>query len=139
MFKKIGTALAGLMLTASLVACGGEAEPQPAQPTVTVTESPTAEPETSEPDAYSREEAFIAVVRENQPVLDSIPDYELVSFAETACNAFDNGASLEDVFAAIVGNTSNGVMQEAMAFTIGAGVSAFCPQHEGLIEGGVGT
>lgn len=138
--KKIGTTLASIVLVFGLGACTGGNEPQPAQPTVTVTEEAVPTPsETPSEFGSEREDVFLSVVRENQPLLDSVPDAELVDLAKNACAMFDDGATIQDVFAVIINNTDNPDLQQAIAFVVGAGVPTFCPQHSEKVPGGQGT
>lgn len=124
--NKIGTILAGIVLLFGMTACGGDEAAAPAQPTVTVTEAPEVDVE----------ETFIEVVRDEYPELATIPDSDIIGIAQDACAMFDEGASAEDVFVVLIDTGASDEALEAMAFTIGAGTAAFCPEHEHLFDGG---
>ena len=131
--SKIASVLSALILAVSLAACGGEATPDKPQPTVTV----TAEPETPEPE--SQDEVFLGVVRDEYPVLEGLPDSQLVELATSACEVFDAGASARNVVDMIMQSSSNPDVQEAMAFTVGAGVGIYCPEHTDKFDTGLAS
>lgn len=127
--NKIVSASAALILAVSLAACSSGESSAPAEPapTVTVTAEPTATPQTED-------EAFLSVIREQRPTLDGISDSQLLELAGASCDAFDAGASVEQVFDAILASSDNADTQEGMAFTVGAAVGIYCPEYTDLID-----
>lgn len=137
--KKIIVAFASLALLAGLTACSGTAEPAP---TVTVTQTqtvaPTPEPEptptTGDRVGAMTDDEFLSFVRSAHPYLNRLRDDQIITLANATCNAFDRGATLEDVSSAIIKNVY-GEEAKAYAFVVGSGTRIYCPEHVTKIEG----
>ena len=129
--NKIISTIAALGLALSLAACNSDPETAPEQPTATVTK--TVEPE-SEP--LDRDAMYLNLVRDEYPDLAYIPDADIIGLAKSACGALDRGASGDDVARLILDNISPSE-RESIAFTVGAGVGVYCPEH--VDEFGAGT
>lgn len=127
---------AAVLAAAVLTGCGVATEPSagvvaPA-PAVTST-APAPVVETSEPavdEAAIRETAFLATVRGKYPIAEGLPDSTLISLATAACGAFDRGASRAEVLAMTV--QQGGEYSNVIAYAVGAGVAAYCPEHKAL-------
>lgn len=129
---------AAAVLLAVLAGCGSTTEAAPVfpdpKPTVTATSSaPAPVVETSVPavdEAAIRETAFLATVRGKYPIAEGLPDSTLISLATAACGAFDRGASRAEVLAMTV--QQGGEYSNVIAYAVGAGVAAYCPEHKAL-------
>lgn len=132
--------LSGLALTG----CAGT--PAPA-PTVTVTAEPspaptvtvTAEPETPQENSRIGKGAmtdaeFTAFVRNARPAMAQVSEENIVGLADSTCRAFDRGASFSQVLDALTQNNTEAIAKD-FAFTAGAGVRIYCPEHVTKIEG----
>jgi hypothetical protein len=153
MKKALVTAGVFALMSVSLVACSGTSTPAP---TVTVTSTPTptetkkvelepAAPVTPVPsddttDTKQRanpragtgamtDTEFGDFVHKARPILADVPSASLVDLADSACNAFDRGATFGQVVSAITKSASTTEMANALGFTIGAGVRIYCPEH----------
>lgn len=94
--------------------------------TVTVTETPAA---TVDPAAV-KEAAYLRTVRVKYPIAEGLPDSTLIELAKSACGALDRGASKADVIAMTV--AQGGEHANVIAYAVGAGVAAYCPEHKAL-------
>lgn len=107
-------------------------------PTSTETVTPAAVQNDPVSEAELAELAFILTIRSNVPAFDGIEDQILIDLALSACDLFDTGASLETVLlGALSGagdNADNPVFLEGVGQTIGAGVAAYCPEHNSKIN-----
>jgi hypothetical protein len=133
-------ALAG---TLALTACGGNATPAP---TVTVTHTATATPSPTHTETSSSgksragkgsmtDEEFGDFIREARPFLEKVPTDKLVANAESTCNMFDRGETVEDVMKLTMEYFPDGEGLKAMGFLMGAGVRIYCPEHAPKLEG----
>jgi hypothetical protein len=128
---------AAAVLVSVLAGCGvdtdGGINPAIAKPTVTVTSTaPAPVAETSEPvdEAAIAETAFLATVRSKYPIAEGLSDATLIALATSACGAFDRGATRAEVIAMTVEN--GGEYANVIAYAVGAGVAAYCPEYKRL-------
>jgi hypothetical protein len=67
-------------------------------------------------------------------VVDLTPSETLIDLAMSACGAFDVGASSEELFMIVIAemglDNENGLND--VAYILGAGTEAFCPEHSHL-------
>lgn len=136
----VRTALIGaaLLLAAVLTGCGvdtdGGINPQLEQKPAAVTSTaPAPVVETSEPvvdEAAIRETAFLATVRGKYPITEGLSDETLIALATAACGAFDRGATRAEVMVLAV--EQGGEYSNVIAYAVGAGVAAYCPEHKAL-------
>lgn len=124
-------AATGATLALALTGCAGDTEPTP---TVTVTHTETVTPEPVEPPEPQTQQAmtdeeFAAFIRAEQPLMAEFPTFEIVELVTAACGAFDRGATIEEVLTVVSENSNNQSELNAIAFTIGAGVENYCPEH----------
>lgn len=139
-------ALSGLALTG----CAGvpapaptvtvTAEPSPA-PTVTVTVEPEVTQEPTPTQENSRfgkgamtDAEFASFVRNARPSMAQVSEENIVGLADSTCRAFDRGASFSQVLDALTQNNTEALAKD-FAFTAGAGVRIYCPEHATKIEG----
>lgn len=123
--KRILTASVAVLAMLTLAACGSQSvgTSNPA-PTVTVTQQSTVVANGSD-----NESAFLASVRANAPVLESVPDSKLLTLGHTICTTLDNGASVDSVVQAALSSATSAEQAHALGVVIGASVVAFCPSH----------
>lgn len=99
-------------------------------------ETPTASPTPEVSDTLSPAEAdalYLETVREQYPQLSRIQDSDLIQIAKDACTMLDNGAGIEELFMTF-GNSGNDEADTALAFMIGAGIVAYCPEHSEMFS-----
>lgn len=84
------------------------------------------------------DEIFLTTVRKEYPFLKDVPDSDLIGLAKDACAMMDNGATVSDLFT-VFGNSGNDKVDSAMAFMIGSGTVAYCPEHIDRISTGSPT
>jgi hypothetical protein len=118
--SKIAAVLLPLLFVFSMTACGAAEETSKPTPTVTV----TAEPEPS------IDQTLVDLVRKEYPELYGVTDAQIIELGKTACDAFDAGASAEDIIMAIPDTDPQ--TRLALAYVVGAGVGAYCPEYTGL-------
>lgn len=134
-------ALSGLALTG----CAGTPAPAPTvtvtaeaspAPTVTVTAEPEPTQERSRIGKGAMTDAeFVTFVRDARPAMANVSEENIVGLADSACRAFDRGASLTSIIAAVTDNAT-GEVAASMVFTIGAGVRIYCPEYATSVDQG---
>ncbi len=132
----VGGILAALIFLSILGSLLPDTEPRPPVPVPAVTQTvqprPTPIITTAPPTSQApvgKEAIFLKVVRDEYPALNKMPDDVIVNLAKSSCRALDNGATKEDVVAMLQKNASSQEILNMMAFVVGAGVPAFCPQN----------
>jgi hypothetical protein len=116
--------------------CTIQVESKPSDtPSASVSATPKESPDTTveDPDAL-----FLSVVREEYPQLKGAADADLIQIAKDACTMLGNGADTEQLFN-VFGNSGNSDADEAIAFLIGAGIVAYCPEYVDQISPGPNT
>lgn len=130
--------IAFLMTTLSLSACGGSDEPAP---TKTVYVQPESDAGKFGSDGEGQQSATEAEFLHDiglytTPELRAQSDTDLINLGRIMCDAFDNGASLEQVVEAGQAN-GEGLSETALITVAAASVVNFCPEHN--TSGGIGT
>lgn len=74
-------------------------------------------------------DSYLTTVRDYDPVLEGVDDSTLISLAQSACTALDNGYTISDVLDYVRQEAPDADTEADADFMIGAGVTAFCPQH----------
>lgn len=125
----MGAALSAVLLTA----CGIGAAPAP---TVTVTAQPSpvapASPAPAPNDDRSSmndDDKFLYLMRSNYPWFDDVTDRTLIDLAQTTCDAFDAGVTL-DMYAMAAEESGMPIRQAAQLAA--ASIVVYCPWHEGI-------
>lgn len=129
-FLILMVSMVALLSTGCTVQVGGTSAPS-----ASVSSTPSDAPETSveDPDTL-----FLSVVRDEYPELNSVADHDLVQIAKDACTMLDNGGGIDDLFN-VFGNSGNDDVDGTMAFIIGAGIVAYCPEYSDQVSGGLNT
>lgn len=79
--------------------------------------------------------AFLTVARASAPGMTAgESDAALVTLAREACRAIDNGASPETLVVLLLSEGATETNIRELGGIIGAGIPAFCPQHEGFFD-----
>lgn len=78
-----------------------------------------------------KEALFLQVVHENAPASNSVTDSKLIELAHAYCDALDAGVTVEDI---ALSAYQSGVPSKLAGAVLGAGVVAYCPEHEHLIH-----
>jgi Ca2+/Na+ antiporter len=96
------------------------------------------EPDTSEntkpdPDpVYTDDDIYIQALQEAYPQLSNSfkQDREVyIEYAKSSCIALEAGATSYDIFDVIYSTSDDPLVQEILAYAIGAGVSLYCPDY----------
>jgi hypothetical protein len=130
-----------LVLLVALVAllstgCTIQVDSKPSEtPSASASTTPSDTPDTSTEDTDA---LFLRVVRDEYPDLKAVGDDALIQIAKDACTMLDNGANTEDLFN-VFGNSGNDDVDVTMAFIIGAGIGAYCPEYTDRISSGSPT
>jgi len=130
MHKTIPVALAA----AALALTGCSASAPASAPTVTVT-APQAAPAPAnpvEPDtdsAVGDDDLYLMLLRNEDPIFNSIDDRTLINLGNTTCEAFDAGMNL-DMYAAVAADS--GITRSEAATIAAASIVVYCPWHEGI-------
>lgn len=106
-------------------ACSTDAEPEPE---AKVSATP-----------MTQDEQFLAAFHEEFPELGTYGDENAIDLAHSACEALDAGIPVEDVARVLINTTEDPKIQEALAFSVGAGVAIYCPRHNDLIQNSSGS
>ena len=80
--------------------------------------------ETSAPPSDT--DVYLQVVRAAYPVLNKAADQKLVDFGHKVCFALEQGNSLADVVMVI--RSTSGAQSDALEYTAGAAIAAYCPR-----------
>lgn len=110
-------------------------------PTTTTTRAPTTTTTQYELSDAEMEMLYVTFLRSwsaDKPynIIDAASDADLVELAESVCNAFDYGNTMEEIALASLlglGENATDTNVEATGTLIGAGVEAFCPEHSGKL------
>lgn len=102
-----------------------------AEPVVTVTET---EPYTGDDmnSVPTSEDMFIAeLYAHGNYIVDNTDEYELLDLGWSTCQALDQGASLDELVAALAnsGNFTTDTETEFVGLVIGEALQHLCPQH----------
>lgn len=97
----------------------------------------TACDNTEPPAEPDNRDLYLQVVRDEYPSLENVDDQALVDFAVAACDAFEAGATAEQVVSTVAG----GAMAPSQGgFLLGAGIQAYCPEYsDELLDLGAGV
>lgn len=74
----------------------------------------------------SKQENMVSIIRDKYP-LEDVSDREIVKTGEEICDAFDGGASYEDVFNEL--HVDSPEKAKFYGFFIGVSVDQLCPEH----------
>lgn len=124
MKQKIVALFLGLAMAFSFTACGGSDDKAEPSAPVTVTE-------TAEPDSGVSDEMFADLIRTNTDSFDNNSDSDIVEGAKLVCDNWDNGMSLEQMFAIVV---DSGIDTYDAGFLVGAGTETYCPEYSDMLE-----
>lgn len=80
--------------------------------------------------AFSDDDLFLAVVRPEIPEAGAAH----IAVGKAVCEALDDGATLDEVFIAMI-SAGDHFTPEQLGTLAGAGVGAYCPEHNDLIGG----
>jgi hypothetical protein len=110
----------------------------PIPSTASTTETPRARQTEQAPDpAAQRTALYLTTVRNQYPQAVAITDQTLIGLAESACDVFKAGGTSADIFLALLDGPDADVENaKVLAYAVGAGVAAFCPQYQDQISGG---
>lgn len=124
MKRTIITLAAATAVTLGLTACDGADATVPVPAATTTAPAPTTEAELTDDDL------FLIVISEEIP--NAGPAH--IDLAKSVCRAFDAGATVEQVFLTLIG-ASDHLTAEQLGTLVGAGIGAYCPEHDDLIGG----
>lgn len=131
---KIAGLVALLAILALLLSgCGSSNESAPA-PTVTVTEEPT---EDIHEQIYTAEDEYIYDVRSvGNSYIENLPDSQLLEIGYLVCDAFDAGATFEDLAYELVssGTVNDDETIEYAATLIAGAAINLCPEYSNMVS-----
>lgn len=103
----------------------------PSEPETTTDRPPAVEVDTPyNLDESAIDELHLANVRDLAPELEAVPDANLIALGHAICEAFDAGASFDDVALIALGS---GFSTQTGGTIIGSSVAAYCDEHLALL------
>lgn len=119
-----GTAAIALALT--IGACTSDFDSSTSDDTSTGSEQVTPE--------QSTDDMYLQVLDD-----DGVPNvdanrHNLIELGKSACDDLDDGQTIEDLANQVVGNLPDGWTYENVGTVIGAGIAAYCPEHQDQID-----
>lgn len=113
--RKILVALFTALFAFTLVGCGDEDK--------------SSDSNSTGASSLSKDDIFIAAVRDEYSFLNDVPSRDLIELAEVSCELFDAGGDRDDIIGLILAGDFEAEVGESIAFIIGAGVATYCPEH----------
>lgn len=91
-------------------------------------------PSTTQTEEKTTDDMYLDVLDDDGvPNVDSNRD-NLIEMGKAACTDLDDGQSIEDLADQVVGNLPDGWTYENVGTVIGAGIAAYCPEHQDQID-----
>lgn len=86
---------------------------------------------TPTPQAKTTDERFLDTVHSTRPSTLQYDDDAVIDVAHLACDVFDDGGTTEDLLDAVL---QTGVDVQDAGVIVGAGVGAYCPEHNSKVQ-----